>query len=48
MGTIDFRSCIEALKRVGWDGYLVPEIFYAKNPKDGVRRSKDALLGLLS
>jgi len=48
MGTIDFRSCIEALKRVGWDGYLVPETFYAKNPKDGVRRSKDALLGLLS
>jgi sugar phosphate isomerase/epimerase len=48
MGTIDFKSCIEALKGIGWDGYLVPETFYQKNPKDGVRKSKEALLRLLA
>jgi hexulose-6-phosphate isomerase len=48
MGTIDFRSCIEALRGIGWDGYLVPETFYQKNPKDGVRKSKEALLRLLA
>jgi sugar phosphate isomerase/epimerase len=48
MGTIDYKTCIEALKGVGWDGYLVPEIFYAKDPEGGVRKSRDALFGLLS
>jgi len=47
-GTIDFKSCIDSLRRFGWDGYLVPEIFYAKNPEAGLRRSKKILDGLLS
>jgi len=48
MGTIDFKSCIESLKRFGWDGYLVPETFYAKDPEFGVRKSKQVLDELLS
>jgi len=48
MGTIDFKSCIETLKKFGWDGYLVPETFYAKDPQFGVRKSKWALDELLS
>lgn len=48
MGTIDFKNCIETLKRFGWDGYLVPETFYAKDPEFGVRKSKEVLDELLS
>ncbi len=48
MGTIDFKKCIDFLKQRGWEGYLVPEIFYAKNPESGLRKSKEALEALLA
>ncbi len=48
MGTIDYRSCVETLRRIGWDGYLVPEVFYEKDPETGVRTSKEALARLLA
>jgi hexulose-6-phosphate isomerase len=48
MGTIDYRKCIDKLREIGWDGYLVPEVFYGKDPVAGVRKSKQALTGLLA
>ena len=43
MGTINYEKVIEALKEVGWDGYLIPEIFYDEDPVGGLKRSKEAL-----
>ncbi|WP_455365059.1 sugar phosphate isomerase/epimerase family protein [[Eubacterium] cellulosolvens] len=47
MGTMNFPEILRELKAIGWDGYLFPEIFYAKNPKGGLKRSKEKLIKLL-
>jgi len=47
MGKIDYRGVIQKLKEIHWDGYLVPEIFYSKDPVKGVRDSKVKLEGLI-
>ncbi len=43
MGTINFPEVISQLKRIGWDGYLLPEIFYKEDPLEGLRISKRLL-----
>lgn len=43
MGNIDFHEVISSLKKIGWDGYLIPEIFYKEDPIDGLRISKEKL-----
>jgi len=43
MGTIDYRNVLGTLKETGWDGYLVPEIFYEQDPEGGLRRTKEQL-----
>lgn len=43
MGTIDYGKVIKLLKEIGWDGYLLPEIFYDEDPVGGVKKSKEAL-----
>jgi L-ribulose-5-phosphate 3-epimerase len=43
MGNIDFQEVISALKQIGWDGYLIPEIFYKEDPIEGLRISKEKL-----
>jgi L-ribulose-5-phosphate 3-epimerase len=54
-GEIDFESIIAELRRIGWDGYLVPEIFPSSArgfPAErmiwGMRKSKRALERLVS
>jgi len=47
MGSIDYRGVIQKLEEMRWDGYLVPEIFYSKNPVEGVRDSRIKLEGLI-
>ena len=54
-GGIDFESIIAELRRIGWDGYLIPEIFPApargfpaKRIIRGLRKSKIALERLAS
>jgi L-ribulose-5-phosphate 3-epimerase len=53
-GEIEFGSIVDGLRRIGWDGYLVPEIFPApargfpaEKMIQGLRRSKIALERLL-
>ncbi|MEM2122495.1 MAG: sugar phosphate isomerase/epimerase family protein [Candidatus Bathyarchaeia archaeon] len=43
MGNIDFQEVISTLEEIGWDGYLIPEIFYKDNPIEGLRISKEKL-----
>jgi hexulose-6-phosphate isomerase len=43
MGTIDYPRILRALKDVGWDGYLLPELFYADDPVGGLRQTKRKL-----
>lgn len=43
MGSIDFYEVISSLKEIGWDGYLIPEIFYKEDPIEGLRISKEKL-----
>jgi len=47
MGNIDFKGVLKELKSLGWDGYLVPELFYDKDPIGGIKQSKEKLLGLI-
>ncbi|MBS7644659.1 sugar phosphate isomerase/epimerase [Candidatus Bathyarchaeota archaeon] len=47
MGSIDFLEVVSTLREIGWDGYLIPEIFYKDNPLEGLRISKERLEGLL-
>lgn len=47
MGTIDYRSCIDELRALGWNGYLIPELFYAKDPEAGIRTTYKALAEML-
>jgi hexulose-6-phosphate isomerase len=54
-GGIDFESIVAELRRIGWDGYLIPEIFPAPArgfPAEriirGLRKSKIALERLAS
>lgn len=47
MGTIDFKTILRELKATGWDGYLVPEVFYGRDPVGGVKQSKEKLQELL-
>lgn len=46
-GDIDFPAIIRALREDGWDGYLIPEIFYAEDPLGGLRESRDHLSHLI-
>mgnify|MGYP000135474227 CR=1 FL=1 len=43
MGTINYEKVIDVLRETGWDGYLIPEIFYDEDPVGGLERSKEAL-----
>ena len=45
--TIDFKEVIAELKNSGWNGYLVPEVFYAEDPVNGVKQSKEKLQELI-
>lgn len=47
MGSIDYKRIIRVLKEIGWDGYLLPELFYRKDPLGGLRRSKRALESII-
>lgn len=48
MGKIDYKSVVEALTKIGWNGFLVPEVFYAEDPEGGVKKSKEALTKVLT
>ena len=43
MGGIDFRRVVAKLKSLGWDGYILPEIFYNEAPIGGLRTCKTRL-----
>jgi hexulose-6-phosphate isomerase len=47
MGNIDYTRIIRVLKEIGWDGYLLPELFYKEDPVGGLRRSKRALESII-
>jgi sugar phosphate isomerase/epimerase len=47
MGTIDFKEVLAELKASGWNGYLIPEVFYAEDPVNGVKQSKEKLQELI-
>jgi len=47
MGTIDFKTILKELKATGWNGYLIPEVFYNQDPVGGVKQSKDKLQELI-
>ena len=47
MGTIDFHEVIMGLEKAGWNGYLLPEVFYKDDPIEGLRISKEALEKLI-
>ena len=47
MGTMNFKEILKELKAAGWDGILIPEIFYAKDPVGGLKRSKEKLAKLV-
>jgi len=41
-GTINYEEILRLLKQVGWDGYLLPEVF-TDDPKEALRISKERL-----
>ncbi|MEM2188016.1 MAG: sugar phosphate isomerase/epimerase family protein [Candidatus Bathyarchaeia archaeon] len=41
-GTINYEEILRLLKRVGWDGYLLPEVF-TEDPKRALKISKELL-----
>jgi L-ribulose-5-phosphate 3-epimerase len=43
MGNIDYEKIIARLKELGWDGYLLPEIFYNDDPIGGLKICKEKL-----
>ncbi len=47
MGSINYKHILRVLKETGWDGYLLPEIFYKDDPIGGLRRSKRVLESLI-
>lgn len=48
MGDIDFKGFLKELKTSGWDGYLILEVFYAENPIEGLKTSKERLMEFVS
>ncbi|MEM1517888.1 MAG: sugar phosphate isomerase/epimerase family protein [Nitrososphaerota archaeon] len=47
MGTIDYESVIKKLRKIGWNGYLLPEIFYDKDVLTHVKNTIDKLRQLI-
>ncbi|MEM4289539.1 MAG: sugar phosphate isomerase/epimerase family protein [Nitrososphaerota archaeon] len=47
MGTIDYESVLHLLKKVGWDGYILPEIFYDKDILKNLKDTKEKLLEII-
>ena len=48
MGTINYERIFSLLKEIGWNGYVVPEIFYDEDPIGGLKRSKEAFEKIIS
>ncbi len=48
MGSIDYGTIIARLRELGWDGHLLPEIFYNVDPVGGLRICKEKLENVIS
>lgn len=47
MGTINYEKIVQKLKTMGWDGYLVPEIFYDKDILVHLKDTKEKLYKII-
>ncbi len=47
MGTIDYEKVLQKLKSIGWDGYILPEIFYDKELMMNLKDTKEKLLKII-
>jgi sugar phosphate isomerase/epimerase len=47
MGTINYEKIVQKLKTVGWNGYLVPEIFYDKDILVHLKDTKERLYKII-
>jgi sugar phosphate isomerase/epimerase len=46
-GVIDFKSTLQALKDVGYDGWVTIELYpYIENPDDAARTARERVLAL--
>lgn len=46
-GTMDIKGIIRELRGIGWDGYLIPEVFYPEDPMKALALCRDYLLKII-